>query len=485
MTSPLWTWDALVAAADAQADGTPAAAITGFSIDTRAIHPGEVFVALTDTRDGHDFVSAAFKAGAAAALVSRTYSRRDGDGALLRVEEPLRGLERIGIAARKRLAPDAVVIAVTGSAGKTGTKDMLRACLAPVGKTHAPEKSFNNHWGVPLTLARMPADVDYAVIEIGMNHAGEITPLTKMTRPHIAIITNVLPVHIGNFPDGEFGVANAKAEIFSGLEPGGIAILPRDTPHFERLAAAAALFGLDVSTQVTSFGEHANSMVQAEAITAHPDRSTVTVALPTASITPEPMQFDVGVPGRHIAVNAVGVMATLMAAVDWPGHWADIMRPVAAIMAPAGRGARSTIARATGGSMLLIDESYNANPASMRAALANLALVPRDQHPRRIVVLGDMRELGADAPKLHRDLTDAVVATGADQIFLCGEHMQNLAQNLAASFDQSRVHWGPTSATLAPQVAASLRAGDVVMIKGSLGTNMAPIVAAVRGLSEA
>jgi UDP-N-acetylmuramoyl-tripeptide--D-alanyl-D-alanine ligase len=254
MTRPLWTLAEIVAAtggrldsarADAKwaSEARPESAITGISIDTRTLEPGDLFVPLTDARDGHAFVTQAFAKGAITALVREGYDRSPGDGVLIRVDDPLRALERIGIAARARLSDTAWVIAVTGSAGKTGTKEMLRACLkvcaSSPDKVHAPEKSFNNHWGVPLTLARMPADTEFAVFEIGMNHAGEIRPLTKMVHPHIAIVTNVLPVHVGNFPDGEIGVANAKAEIFEGLETGGTAIILRDSPHYQRLREAA------------------------------------------------------------------------------------------------------------------------------------------------------------------------------------------------------------------------------------------------------
>ena len=468
MSELLWTWDALVTAAQAEADGTPVAAITGFSIDTRSIEPGNVFVALKDTRDGHDFVSAAFKAGATAALVAKSYTRNPDDGPLLRVDDPLTALGHIAIAARARLAPGARVIAVTGSAGKTGTKEMLRACLAPHGKTHAPEKSFNNHWGVPLTLARMPADTQYAVIEIGMNHAGEITPLTKMTRPHIAIITNVLPVHIGNFPDGEVGVANAKAEIFAGLAQGGNAILPRDNPHFDRLAAAAKR----AHANIAGFGSDARATIRAREISAYDDRTEVALAFACRNV-----RFVVGAPGQHLAMNALAVAATL----DTLGLPLDTnLAPLAHIAAPSGRGAQSLIAMA-GGSIRLIDEGYNANPSSMRAALAVLAIIPRERHPRRIAVLGDMRELGADAPALHLGLKDALDASGADLVFACGEHMRGLYDRL-----ETRKHgdWCAASTELAPHVVAAIRPGDVVMIKGSLGTNMAPIVTAVRALGQ-
>jgi UDP-N-acetylmuramoyl-tripeptide--D-alanyl-D-alanine ligase len=467
MTMPLWTIADLTAAARGVLDGAIAAPITGFSIDTRSIQPGEVFVALTDARDGHDFVSAAFKAGAAAALVRDGYQRRDGDGALIRVDDPLRALERIGVAARARLSAEAVVIAVTGSAGKTGTKEMLRACLAPHGKTHAPEKSFNNHWGVPLTLARMPADTRYAVIEIGMNHAGEITPLTKMTRPHVAIVTNVLPVHVGNFPDGEIGVANAKAEIFSGMHNGGVAILPRDNPHFDLLFAKAAERG----ARVVSFGTDARSDIRAVEIGVDTEHTDVAIAFACRR-----ERFRLGAPGRHLAVNALAVAAVF----DHLGLKLETaLAPLAGVAAPAGRGARSMISLAAGGQVVLIDESYNANPASMAAALANLALVPRGAHPRRVAVMGDMRELGTEADALHRGLLDAVVGSGADLVFACGPHMKQLFDLLPTAVQAG---WAAKSTELAARVAEALRPGDVVMIKGSLGTNMAPIVSAVRGL---
>jgi UDP-N-acetylmuramoyl-tripeptide--D-alanyl-D-alanine ligase len=462
----LWTWDAVIAAAEARLEGSPTGAITGFSIDTRSIQSGEVFVALTDTRDGHAFVSAAFKAGAIGALVRTDYQRQAQDGALLRVDDPLRALERIAAAARKRLPANARVIAVTGSAGKTGTKEMLRACLLPFGKTHAPEKSFNNHWGVPLTLARMPADTRYAVIEIGMNHAGEITPLSQLTRPHLAVITNVLPVHVGHFPDGEIGIAHAKAEIFAGLDQGGTAILPRDNPHFERLATAAGT----ARATVIGFGSDPRSSVRAIEVHGTDAGSEIVLASTCRGI-----RFTVGAPGKHLAANALAVAAVL----ETLGISLDAgLRPLAYVTAPTGRGAQTLIPYA-GGEILLIDESYNANPASMRAALAVLAGVPREKFTRRIAVLGDMRELGTDAALLHRQLKDAVDASGADLVLACGEHMHGLYGLLE---HRKQGTWAATSIDLVTALRAALKSGDVVMVKGSLGTNMAPLVAAIRGL---
>lgn len=458
---PLWSWDALVAAAEGMADGAPAVAITGFSIDTRSLAPGEVFVALTDQRDGHEFVGAAFAAGAGAALVRRDFEAPPGSGPLIRVDDPLRALGCVAVAARARLRPAARVVAVTGSAGKTGTKEMLRACLATAGKVHAPEKSFNNHWGVPLTLARMPADVDFAVIEIGMNHAGEISPLTRMARPHIAVITNVLPVHVGNFPDGEQGVARAKAEIFEGLEPGGIAVLPRDSRHYSLLDRAVTARG----ARIVTFGTTADAYVGAREIRLGDTGSDI-----VAEIAGQVLRYRFGTVGAHIAVNSLAVIAALDA-LHLP--LAPCTRPLAGITPPVGRGAR-TVFKA---GVLLIDESYNANPASMRAAISVLGAVSRASYPRRVAVLGDMLELGEGAEGYHLGLAGALAASEVDVVFCCGPNMQKLYETLPR---ERRGAWAPVSSALIPHVVDALKPGDVVMVKGSLGSRMAPIVAAIK-----
>jgi UDP-N-acetylmuramoyl-tripeptide--D-alanyl-D-alanine ligase len=462
----LWSPEALVAAAVAQLDGGITETITGFSIDTRSITAGDVFVALKDQRDGHEFVTNAFKAGAAAALVATTYARKPGDGALIRVDDPLRALERIGIAARARLQPDARVVAVTGSVGKTGTKEMLRACLTPLGRTHAADKSFNNHWGVPLTLARMPAATRYGVFEIGMNHPGEITPLARMVRPHVAIITTVEPVHLAAFPSVE-AIADAKAEIFDGLEPGkGIAILNHDNPHYARLAAACK----QRNTLAFSFGRAADAYYRATAIDAGADGSTVNVAL--AGL--KHFTYRVGAPGLHLAQNSLAVVAAL----DAIG--ADLKRalPVLAdVAAPQGRGARTKLSNPGLGDVLLIDESYNANPASMRAALAAMATVPRQNAPRRIAVLGDMLELGPQSVALHQELAAAIDAGEVDLLFTAGPHMQSLHTAVCPSV---RATWAERSDGLVEPLLAAVKAGDVIMIKGSLGSRMAVIVDALK-----
>jgi len=405
--SPLWLFSELAAAAGATASGTPAHPINGFSIDTRTIEPGDIFVALKDQRDGHDFVSGAFAKGAAAAIVSETYVAKDGDGALLRSADPLSALENIGRAARARLAPHARVVAVTGSVGKTTTKEMLRLAFSALGRTHASEKSYNNHWGVPLTLARMPADTLYAVFEIGMNHAGEITPLTGMVRPHVALVTTVENAHIENF-QSEDGIADAKAEIFLGLEPGGAALINVDNRHAARLiaaaraqrahvtgvslalAAAAAKVKFDIDDLVTLSDCGMTAMASEGVIVRSDSRGK--------------LPFTIGTVGLHMVLNALFVTAAL----DVAG--ADVAKGIAALSAfspPTGRGSRTRLAVASG-DILLVDESYNANPASMRAALAVFPALPRSEFPRRIAVVGDMLELGADAPVLHADLWPAI-----------------------------------------------------------------------------
>jgi UDP-N-acetylmuramoyl-tripeptide--D-alanyl-D-alanine ligase len=471
--TPLWSWPDLVAAAGAsleRADTGSAAepAVTGVSIDTRSLVPGDLFVALSVARDGHDFVTKAFAAGAAGALVRLDYQRREGDGTLLRVADPLGALAAIGRAARARLAPEARVLAVTGSAGKTGTKEMLRAALASVGPTHASERSYNNQWGVPLTLARMPAASRFAVIEIGMNHAGEITPLSAMARPHVAIVTNVLPVHLAHF-DGEEGIADAKAEIFVGLEaaPGstpdaacGLAILNRDNPHFERLAAAARARGAGI----VGFGIAPTADVCASAI--EPDESGCRVV---ARVGARSLTFRLGTPARHVALNALAVVAAL----DVLGRATpDALATLAGIEPGLGRGARRPLAEG----VLLVDESYNANPASVAAALATLAAIPRDRQPRRIAVLGQMRELGPRSGELHLGLLPALEAAGIDVLLACGPDMRALVERLPTGIEG---RWADTSDELVAPLLASVRAGDVVMIKGSLGTRMAPLVAAL------
>ena len=461
MSEPLWQWQDLITATQGEPDGAPAAPIAGFSIDTRSLAPDEVFVALQDSRDGHAFVPAAFKAGAAAAIVARSYAPSRSVGTLLRVDDPLRALESIGRAARTR--GNARIVAITGSVGKTGTKEMLRHSLALAGPTHAAEKSYNNHWGVPLTLARMPPDCAFGVFEIGMNHAGEIAPLVELVRPHVAVITTVEPVHLGYFDSVE-AIAAAKAEILSGLVPGGTAVLPRDSPHYPLLLARARAVGAGMLT----FGYHEEADFRALQVDLGAKGSSV-----IAGHGSQRFPYRLGAPGEHYVKNSLAVLATLTAV------GADVMRCLPAlgrVSAPPGRGAR-TLLDAPGGQILLIDESYNANPASIRAALATMDSIPREEFPRRVAVLGDMLELGEASADLHRALKAAIDAAGIDLVVACGPMMRLLLDDLAP---ERRV-WGATSAELEAALLGVVEPGDAVMIKGSLGTRMAPLVAAMLG----
>ncbi|MBX9925522.1 MAG: UDP-N-acetylmuramoyl-tripeptide--D-alanyl-D-alanine ligase [Hyphomicrobiaceae bacterium] len=461
---PLWTISDAAMATAAVTDGVPISTITGISIDTRTLNPGDLFVALSDARDGHEFVTAAFGRGATAALVRSTYARRPGDGLLLRVGDPLDALVALGRAARARLSHEARVIAVTGSAGKTTTKEMLRAVLSAIGQTHASEKSYNNHWGVPLTLARMPARSQFGVFEIGMNHAGEITPLTKMVRPHVAIITTVGRAHLENFADGEAGIARAKAEIFAGLPLPpqiGTAIIPADNAHVELLKREASK-----TSNVVTFGFE-RGLVRGTDIVETALGTSVRVERPRGAF-----RFRIGTTGRHNVSNALAVAAAL----DAIGlDAADAIGPLSGFGAPAGRGSRHLIGEH--GTILLIDESYNANPDSMQAALVTLGEIPRERFDRRLVVLGDMLELGEHAPAMHADLAEPIAAAGIDLVFACGPNMAHLYAQLP---EQVRGGWAATSGGLEADLVAAVRPGDAVMVKGSNGSRMAPLVEALR-----
>lgn len=476
----LWTIDALVAAAAGRADGTNPASggVTGISIDTRTLGQDELFVALKDQRDGHEFVTSAFAKGAAAALVEEGYQRKDGDGLLIRVDEVLAALERIGAAGRARLGRDARVIAVTGSAGKTTTKEMLRLALGPFGSCHASDKSFNNHWGVPLTLARMPAATRFGVFEIGMSHGGEITPLTKLVRPDVAIVTTVEAAHLAAFNSVE-EIARAKAEIMEGLEPGGVAVLNRDNPHYGLLRAAAVA---RAGVNVVSFGESAvpqgDGSGSLRLISADVYGSGTQVIAKLGHDDTDgsgDISFRIGATGRHMVLNALAALAACRAV------GVDIVEAAERLHAfgpPSGRGSRQEVA-VDGGAILLIDESYNANPASMEAALAAVAAVSRGSYPRRVAVLGDMLELGDQSRALHEVIATTIAAAGIDLVFAAGPMMRHLYDALP---EHRRGSWSEKSAGLEAALKSRLAPGDVVMIKGSNGSRMAPLVDLVRSL---
>jgi UDP-N-acetylmuramoyl-tripeptide--D-alanyl-D-alanine ligase len=463
MNAPLWSRDDLLRIPGARLVGEPRP-VGGISIDTRTLAAGDLYFAIAgDVHDGHDFVPAALERGAAAAVVAA--DRADAfaaAGPLVAVPDVLEAMRDLGRMARART--DARIVAVTGSVGKTGTKEALRLVLSRFGATHAAVASFNNHWGVPLTLARMPATSAFGVFEIGMNHAGEIVPLTAMVRPEVAIITTVEPVHIGHFRS-ILGIADAKGEIFGGLEPGGIAVLPRDNPYYDRLAAHA---GASRAGRVISFGESDKADIRATRIAAGPEASAV-----EATIFGRPIAYRVGAPGRHVALNSLAVLATVAALGLDPAEAAGAFSE---LISQQGRGERIRLA-VPGGEILVIDESFNANPASMRAALANLAVMPVAGEGRRIAVLADMGELGEMGPSAHVGLLEPVVTSGADLDFAAGPLMRGLWNELP---EHLRGAHAESAAALQPSVLDAVRAGDIVMVKGSKYTLVSKIVPALR-----
>ena len=458
----LWTVSDMAAAMRAETSGALPDGVTGISIDSRTVAQGEAFVALTDARDGHDFVAAAWKSGASLAIVARAKRAIfSADTPLLLVDDVLEALCDLARAARART--NAKIIAVTGSVGKTGTKEALRLALSADGETHASAASYNNHWGVPLSLARCPATVKYAVFEIGMNHAGEITPLVAMVRPHVAIVTTIEPVHLEYFGSLE-KIADAKAEIFTGIAPGGAAVINRDNSQYARLAAAAKAAGV---SRIVSFGENSEADTRLIRHSLQSDSSCV-----HASILGEDVTYKLGAPGKHLVLNSLAVLTAASLA------GADLALAALALnqlRAPVGRGARMTL-NVAGGSALLIDESYNANPASMAAAIALLGQAAIGPQGRRIAVLGDMLELGDQGDVLHAALAGPIGKARIDLVYCSGPLMHSLWQALPSG---RRGGYAETAAQLEPVVLAALRGGDAVMVKGSFGSKMGPIVKAM------
>ena len=444
----------------------------GVSIDTRTIAPGDLFVALKDVRDGHDFVAQALAAGAAAALVSRIPDGVVADAPLLVVPDVLAGLESLGRAARARTS--ARVIGVTGSVGKTSTKEMLRAMLTGQGRVHAAEASYNNHWGVPLTLARMPADADFAVIEIGMNHPGEIAPLARMADLDVAIITTVAPAHLFSF-ENVAAIAHEKAAILQGLRPAGIAVLPEGLEVSPILTAAAT------GHRMLSFGPGQGADYHPVSLQMTEEASVVQAATPQGR-----RLMRVQSPGRHFALNALGVMAVGDALGLDPALCAQ---GIGRWQPPAGRGQREHIVTdlAEGVGFDLIDDAFNANPASMAASLDVLALcTPRDnlgriRPGRRIAILGDMLELGETELALHTAIAAHPALQQVAQVHCVGPRMRALHMALPPA---RRGLWAETAAELLPRAAGLVDAGDVVLVKGSKGIKVSLIVDALRKLGQ-
>ena len=459
--SLLWTSDAMVEAMNGRPVGKLPEGITGISIDTRTLQTGEAFFAIKgDALDGHDYATAAVAAGAALLVVAEAKLPALGKlkAPMIVVDDVLAAMTRLGIASRER--SHAQIIAVTGSVGKTTTKEALRHVLAKAGKVHASVASFNNHWGVPLTLARMPADTDYGVFEIGMNHADEIRPLAKMVRPHVALITLIAPAHLGHFKNLQ-EIAIAKAEIFEGVVPGGYGLLNRDDKHFKLLEKMALDAGVE---HVKSFGENTRADYRLIKLKLHDECSCL-----TARLAGEEVVVKIGAPGRHIVQN---VLAVLGGAHLSGADMTKVTLALASLRPESGRGARHILEIANG-TFTLIDESYNANPASMRAAIELLAAATPQGKGRRIAVLGDMLELGKQAPKLHAELSSVILANPINMVFLGGPEMAALKSAMPVEF---HAEYRQTVDELQPQLLNTIRAGDVIMIKSSKGTGFAQIV---------
>ena len=465
--TPLWTTDEIAKATAGTCSGSWSA--SGVSIDSRSIQEGDVFVALKGPNfDGHEFVPDALGKGAAAAIVDETFKDSDSyHDKLVIVKDTFAALQNLGKAARARTK--ARVVAVTGSVGKTGTKEALKLGLSAQGATHATAGNLNNHWGVPLSLSRMPANTKFGVFELGMNHPGEIAPLSELVRPHVAVITSVEAVHLEFFASVA-EIADEKAAIMAGLEPEGVIVLPRDNPHYARLSANTKKYGCE---RAVSFGTGGDAAVRLVAWSLTPDGTQVAAEFGGQRIT-----YDMIVSGRHWALNSVAALAAIEAL------GADLRQGAAALAklaAPIGRGARTRIPT-DDGAILLIDESYNASPAAVRLLAETIAQTHQSvsgTNSRLIMVLGDMLELGDEAPMLHADLANSLKSAGIDQVFTAGPLMKNLHDALPECM---RGDHAQDAETLSNLVRQKIRTGDVVAIKGSHGSRMGIVVDAVLAL---
>lgn len=471
--SQLWSSEDAISATGGVSK-TPWSA-SGVSIDTRSLQPGDLFVALSDVRDGHDFVGQALDLGAAAAMVDRVPDGVSPDAPLLIVDDVLQALGDLGRAARARTG--AKVVAVTGSVGKTSTKEMLRTVLSAQGRTHAAVASYNNHWGVPLTLARMPADTEFAIIEIGMNHPGEISPLAQMARPDVAVVTTVAAVHLAAFDDVQ-GIAREKAAIFDGLDVGGQAVINADLPVTPILLAAAKEKGAHIQT----FGASADARHHLTRTTVGDDTTVM-----QATIDGTDLLFKIMVPGRHFANNA---LAALTAVHALGGDLTLAAVDIARWVPPAGRGTKEQIAldavedRLT---VTLIDDAFNANPSSMAAAIEVLSTsAPQDQigrvsNGRRIAILGDMLELGPQEIQLHHDILQMTGFDSIDSVHCVGPLMKTLYDDIPP---HQRGEWHPTAQAMVERVRHLIDAGDVILVKGSKGIKVSLVVDAIRKLGQ-
>ncbi|AWU94155.1 UDP-N-acetylmuramoylalanyl-D-glutamyl-2,6-diaminopimelate--D-alanyl-D-alanine ligase [Azospirillum ramasamyi] len=464
----LWTAADAAAATGGRLAGPAAWTATGVTIDSRKVAPGDLFVAIRGPNfDGHAFVGAALTAGAAAALVDHVPDGLPADRPLLIASvDTLEAMAALGAAARARCG--ARFVGVTGSVGKTGTKETLRHVLLAQGPTYATEGSLNNHWGVPLSLARLPEASAYGVFELGMNHAGELGPLSRQVKPDVAIVTTVEAAHL-EFFSGVEAIADAKAEIFEGLGADGVAVLNRDNGQYARLAAAARRQDL---THIWSFGAHAEADARLVDCSLHATCSAV-----TAVIRGERLQYCLSLPGKHWVMNS---LAVLLAVKALGADVAAAARSMSTLQPVKGRGTRKRI-KLPQGAFTLIDESYNASPAAMAATLEVLGKIDPGAGGRRIAVLGDMRELGGRADALHIALAEPLRAAHVDTVYACGPHMKALFDRLPEAM---RGAWTESSVDLAPIVTAAVKGGDVIMVKGSLGSRTGLVVDALAALDS-
>ncbi|MBL8630840.1 MAG: UDP-N-acetylmuramoylalanyl-D-glutamyl-2,6-diaminopimelate--D-alanyl-D-alanine ligase [Rhodospirillaceae bacterium] len=441
--------------------------VTGVSIDSRTVAKGDLFVALEGpTHDGHNHVESALKAGASGSLVHRIPENLSHhlQNKLAIVKDTFTGLNNLGAASRARVT--AKIAAITGSVGKTGTKEALKLAFGALGRTHATLGNLNNHWGVPLTLARMPRDTQFGVFELGMNHTGEIAPLAKLVRPHVAIVTTVAAVHL-EFFNSVAEIADEKVSIAAGLLPGGAIVLPANNEHFDRMAAAAKQHGC---ARVISFGTAGSAHAK-----------LVGMALKTtgmqvvADILGQRVTYDLAVSGKQWALNTIAVLAAV-SAVD--GDIAEAAAGLAQLAPTKGRGLRTEVPM-HGGSVTLIDETYNASPVSIKALADNLGEIKRSHTGRVVMALGDMLELGASSPALHAELASAIIENGVDAVFTAGPLMEHLHNALPR---EKRGGHAKDSTTLAPLVAGAVKPGDLIAVKGSNGSRMGAVVDAVLGL---
>jgi len=444
---------------------------TGVSIDSRTIEPGDLFIAIVGPlHDGHDHAVAALENGAAAAIVHRDPADLTLDNELYAkmvwVSDTMTALQRLASFARAR--GGAEIIAVTGSVGKTGTKEMLRLMLQEQGRTAATEGNLNNHWGLPLSLMRMPQDTEFGIFEIGMSSPGEIVPLTKIAEPDVAMVTAVEHVH-SEFFDSIEDIADAKAEIFSGLQAGGAAVLNIDSPMFERLAQEVRNTG---NSNIRTFGEHPDADYRLIELTRIDFGSQV-----TASLDGKAVEFEMGVPGRHWVINALGALAAIDAVGGDTLRAANRLKDMHGLK---GRGERHDIT-IDSGAFVLIDESYNASPVSMAAAFEVLGSSPVHNSGRRIAVIGDMLELGEKSEDRHTELASKLKENGIDLVFSAGQYMAHLWEALPTTM---RGGHAMTTAKLSPLVTAAVRPGDVVSVKGSLGSRTGLIVSDLLALGD-